>query len=206
VPQFSYSLCRFLYFLDNPNADPDHWPLPEDCPEFFGHIRIHHAATATFFAPSDLCGAGGMLREYIRSTPSYRGHPRYDTVFVITDQSHQDSDGLHGIEVARVRLFFSFTYRDEHFVCALVNWFGRDDCVPDSDTGMWVVSPDEDDSGSLIYEVISVRSIARGAHLLPIFGTDSLPERFDYRLALDSFQSFFVNHFVDHRAHEFIVG
>jgi hypothetical protein len=124
-------------------------------------------------------------------------------VFVITDQSQ---DGFKGIEVARVRVFFSFTYRDEHHMCALVNWFGREDTVPDSDTGMWVVSPDEDDSGSLIYEVINVRSIARGAHLLPIFGTDSVPERFNYRFALDSFQSFFVNHFVDHHTHEFIVG
>ena len=127
------SLHRFLYFLNNPNANPDHWPSPDDCPEFFSHIRIHHSATATFFAPSELCGAGGMLRECIRSTPSYRGHPRYDTVFVVTDQSQ---DGFKGIEVARVRLFFSFIYRDEHFVCALVNWFGREDSVPDPDTGM----------------------------------------------------------------------
>jgi hypothetical protein len=93
-----------------------------------------------------------------------------------------------------------------HFICALINWFGREDGVPDSDTRMWVVSPNEDNSGSLIYEVISVRSIACGAHLLPIFGTDSLPDQFDYHLALDSFQSFFVNHLVDHHTHEFIIG
>ena len=144
-----------------------------------------------------------MLRECIRSTPSYRGHPRYDTVFVVIDQSQ---DGFKGIEVACVQLFFSFTYWDEHFICALVNWFGREDSVPDPDTEMWTVSPDEDNSGSLIYEVINARLIARRAHLLPIFGTESLPERFNHHLALDSFRSFFINHFVDHHAHEFILG
>ena len=78
--------------------------------------------------------------------------------------------------MAHVQLFFSFTYQDEHFVCALINWFGQEDSVPDPDIGMWTVSPDEDDSGFLIYEVINAWSIACSAHLLPIFGTESLPE------------------------------
>ena len=38
-------------------------------------------------------------------------------------------------------------------------------------------TPDKDDSGSLIYEVINARSIVRDAHLLPIFGTESPPEQ-----------------------------
>ena len=39
------------------------------------------------------------------------------------------------------------------------------------------------------------------AHLLPIFGTSSVPERFNYHFALDSFQSSFV----DHPTHTWII-
>ncbi|KAF8485593.1 hypothetical protein F5888DRAFT_1625523, partial [Russula emetica] len=44
-----------------------------------------NSAIARFFAPSDLCGAGGMYQERIRCNPSWRDeYARYDTVFVQT--------------------------------------------------------------------------------------------------------------------------
>ena len=54
---------------------------------FDGTIKVHHFAIATFYAPSDLSGSGGLRREQIWSTPYFFGHPHRDTVFVVTDNS-----------------------------------------------------------------------------------------------------------------------
>ena len=45
-------------------------------------------------------------------------------------------------------------------------------------------------------EVIDLDTIARGAHLLPIFGSLKISDDFSYHCALASFNSFFVNHFI----------
>jgi hypothetical protein len=89
-------------------------------PEFRGRVHVFYNATATFRAPSDLSGIGGMRREYIRATPSWRnGHPRYDTVFINSDSSE---DGMGGLEVARVLSFHS-SHPFHHFAlaCSLGN-------------------------------------------------------------------------------------
>ena len=94
---------------------------------------------ARFFAPSDLCGAGGMYQERIRSNPCWRDeYARYDTVFV---QIGPDVSGMKGMVIGRVRLFFSFTSGHTCYPCALVEWFIPKDGV-DEDTGMWVVTPE----------------------------------------------------------------
>jgi hypothetical protein len=108
--------------------------------------------------------------------------------------------------IARILLFFSFTYRRVDYFCAFVNWFLRDDDVADEDTGMWTVRLEKDSRKQPVFEVINVDSIVRGAHLLSIFGTQRVPERFQFHEALDRYRSFFVNHFVDHHAHELIMG
>jgi hypothetical protein len=142
-----------------------------------------------------------MHRERIRSTPSFHGHPRRDTVFVVLDDSKH---GMEGMEVGRVLLFFSFSYRRQVFACALINWFVHDD-KPDVDTGMWTVQLELDRrDGKPTVQVIPLETIARGAHLLPVFGSERIPDDFSHHDALDEFNSFFVNHFVDHHAHEFI--
>ena len=51
---------------------------------------------------------------------------------------------------------------------------------------------------------VHLDSIARAAHLSPIYGESRVPEDFNYHNALDTVDSFFVNHYVDHHAHEFI--
>lgn len=146
-----------------------------------------------------------MLRERIRSNPSYKGCPRRDTVFVVLDD---DKPGMHGMVIARVHLFFSFHYRRQDFSCAFVSWFiphaGEQ---PDPDTGMWTVHLERNRrTGHPVYQVINIDAIARAAHLLPVFGSDRVPEDFDHNYSLDSFKSFFVNHYVDHHAHEFLTG
>ena len=175
---------------------------PEALPTIGGEIKVYHSARAVYYAPSDLCGAGGLRRERIRSTPSFFGHERRDTVFVLLDESKK---GMEEMEIGRVLLFFSFHYRHKTFSCALINWFLHDD-EPDRDTGMWTVRLEREGRGQPTVEVIDVDSIARGAHLLPVYGSSRIPDDFSHHDALDAFNSFFVNHFIDHHAHEFITN
>lgn len=197
---FPLAFRQFLSMLDHPDRPP---PSEIDaCPQFEGNIKVYHSAIATFYAPSDLCGSGGMRRERIRSTPAFHCHPRCDTVFVVLDDS---KPGMEGMEIGRVLLFFSFCYRRKTYSCALINWFIHDD-EPDADTGMWTVQLERDQKGEPTVQVIPLETIARGAHLLPVYGSTRVPDGFSHHDALESFNSFFVNHFVDHHTHEFITS
>jgi len=49
--------------LNHPDQPPP--SAIDGCPQFEGDIKVHHSAIATFYAPSDLCGAGSMRRERI---------------------------------------------------------------------------------------------------------------------------------------------
>lgn len=56
-----------IYTTNNPDADVSSPEVPlDDCPRFIGQVSVFHTAVARFYAPSVLCGAGGMYREYIR--------------------------------------------------------------------------------------------------------------------------------------------
>lgn len=197
-PKFPLALRRFLFMHNHPDQQT---PAEiKDLPSFEGEIKVYHSAVAVYYAPSDLCGAGGLYRERICSAPSFHGHERRDTVFVVLDESQV---GMKGMEIGRVLLFFSFHYHRQTFSCALINWFIHDE-EPDRDTGMWTVQLERNQRGQPTVEVIDVDAIARGAHLLPVYGSSRLPDDFSHHNALDSFNSFFVNHFIDHHAHEFI--
>jgi len=145
-----------------------------------------------------------MYRQRIRSNPSWYGHPRRDTAFVVQDE---DEPGMQGMLIAWLHLLFSFVDADdgEMVPCALVSWFvpTQDHC--DRDTGMWVVAP-EGTSAHRPVQVIPLKSIAQGAHLLPKYGTGSLPDSISYINALESFQFYFVNPYIDHHCHEFLSG
>ena len=118
--------------------------------------------------------------------------------------------------IACVHLFFSFHYRPsrQDFSCAFVSWFiphAASGEQPDPDNGMWTVHLERNcRTGHPVYQVINIQvdasAIAHAAHLLPVFGSDRVPEDFDHNYSLDSFKSFFVNHYVDHHAHEFLTG
>ncbi|KAF8258699.1 hypothetical protein EI94DRAFT_1774119 [Lactarius quietus] len=110
-PNFPLVFTQFL----SKTLHPDKPTMLEECPTFDGAIKVHHSATATFYAPSDLSGSGGLWRELIQSTPSFYGHPHHDTVFVVTDDSHP---GMDGMEIGRVLLFFSFKYQRKRLACA----------------------------------------------------------------------------------------
>jgi len=66
----------------------------KDCPQFEGEIKGYHTAVATFYAPSDLCGAGRMKCKLMWSTPDFHGKPHHDTVFIVLDESQPGMDGM----------------------------------------------------------------------------------------------------------------
>lgn len=199
-PRFPDAFRRHLFKLIHSDLEDFPDPIPiHACPYFTGRINVYHSATARFYAPSDMCGAGGMYRERIRSNPNwYNQYARHDTVFVELDP---DAPGMAGMAIARVLLFFAFEFGDQTHSCALVHWLMPDSI--DEDTGMWVVRP-EYVGGQRTLEVIPLDSIPRAAHLLPVYGTRPLPEDFSYTYSLDAFRSYFVNRYVDHHTHEFI--
>jgi hypothetical protein len=147
-------ICKFLYKQLYPGGHgPDsesamllpsiiphcaaatYWQLPDLSDNL--NISIFPSAVSTFYTPSDICGIGRMRCECIRVVPSWRRGPsRYDYVFINTDPS---SEGMHGLSVAWVRLFFSFKFCSLNYPCALVHWFVYVGDEPDEDTGMWVV-------------------------------------------------------------------
>ena len=141
-----------------------------------------------------------MHCERIRAVKSWRKGPRrYDTIFVNTDPS---AEGMHGLDVARVRLFFSFSHNGVKYPCALVHWFSCMGDSPDDNTGMWVVKPDILDGNIKFASIIHLDTVVRAAHLLPVFRQDFVSRTLSLSDTLDEFTSFYVNKYVDHHAFE----
>ncbi|KAG1760301.1 hypothetical protein EDD22DRAFT_980688 [Suillus occidentalis] len=155
---------------------------PEDvpaasCPRHDGRLYVFNSAAATFYAPSDPSGIGGMRREQIRACPLWRNvAARNDCVFV---NANPDLEGMRGLEVARVKCFFSFKFNWVTYPCALVQWFDKVGDCADEDTGMWIVP-----------------------HLIPVYGPDFIADNIEYFHSYDAFRSFYINKFADHHAFE----
>lgn len=199
---------KFLHIQQNPGDDTD--PADLDvltCPPVHAatHIDVFHSARAVFCAPSNPCGVGGMYREVIRSTPSWRKGEitaaRRDCVFLAKGDAGIQ-DGFRGLLVARVYLLFSFKLQGTTYPCALVCWFETFGDGPDPDTGMWITQPEFDNHGYRNAAVVHIDSIVRGAHLLPIFGNSFIDEDLNYTQSLDAFIAFYVNKYADHHSHE----
>jgi len=199
---------HFLFYQLNPDSDiePDDLLL-EQCPVLWdSRVSVFHSATATFRAPSNPSGPGGMYREVIRSTPWWaKGEvagPRRDCVFV--DGGGPDGLGMRSLLVARVYLFFRFSYANVEYPCALVHWYTTVGTEPDNSTGLWVVKPEF--AHGLPYRsmsVIHLDSIIRGAHLLPKFPSNTrLYREINYTQTLDIYRSFYVNKYIDNHAFE----
>ena len=154
-----------------------------------------------FYAPSDISGVGGMRRERIRAVKSWRKGPgRYDTIFINTDPL---AEGMRGLDIARVQLFFSFSHNGTQYPCALVHWFSHVGDSPNDNTGMWMVEPDtSDDDNEPITSIIHLDTIIRAAHLLPVFGHDYVSQTLSFTDTLNKFTRFYVNKYADHHAFE----
>ena len=102
--QFPLVIRRFLYGILHPGCE-----IPtslSQIPTFNSSIHVYHSAIARFYAPNDLCGAGGMSCEIICANPSWHRMKRYDTVFVALN----DKPGMLGMVIACVLLFFHFSF------------------------------------------------------------------------------------------------
>jgi hypothetical protein len=111
---------------------------------------------------------------------------------------------MRGFDVAQVQLFFSFTFENVSYSCALVRWFSRIGDHPDDDSGMWKVEPDYDTSGSPVMAIIHLDAIFRAVHLIGVSGKHFLPQGFSFHHSLQHFHAFFVNRFADHHAFEIV--
>ncbi|PSR79321.1 hypothetical protein PHLCEN_2v7076 [Hermanssonia centrifuga] len=128
LPQLRELTQRFLYEELNPGYSGSQIAL-DQCPDITSHISVFPSAIATFYAPSDYSGIGGMHRERIRAVPSWRSEgPRNDCVFLDGDPMLPGFCGLHA---ARVLLLFSFKFQRVRYPCALVSWFQPVDNKPD---------------------------------------------------------------------------
>jgi hypothetical protein len=191
---------KFLYTQTHPQSSLSQAPESLNLPSFDDKITIYPSAVAIFYSPSDISGMGGMCNERIRAIKSWRKGPaHHDCIFVETDP---DAPGMAGLDIARVRLFFSCTFNGVKYPCALVQWFSRVGQSADPGTGMWVVEPDITDNGEPITSVIHLDTIIRAAHLLPVFKEEFVSRDIFFSDTLDKFQLFYVNKFIDHHAFE----
>jgi hypothetical protein len=109
---------------------------------------------------------------------------------------------MAGMDVARILCFFSFTFEAVLFSCAVVHWFDKTTNRPDEDTGMWTVKPSFNANRSPFVGIIRIDFIYRAAHLIPIYGTETIPRELKYYHSYDAFRAFYVNRFADHYAFE----
>ncbi|KAH9927359.1 uncharacterized protein B0H18DRAFT_1118615 [Fomitopsis serialis] len=197
-PELTASIARFLAQQLHKDPDDERVLATYTIPNL--RISVFPSAVATFYAPADPSGAGGMRRERIRATPSWRSDgAHYDCAFV---QKDAEQKGFRGLDAVRVRLLFSFKFNGILYPCALVEWFVPVGNEPDEETGMWIVEPELDADAQRPYEVIHLDTIFRAAHLLPVYGRDPLPAGFRVQDSLDAFRAYLVNKFVDYHGHE----
>jgi len=129
-----FLIKKFLYRQLHPHPQSPSQVPEASLPPFDDKITIYPSAVATFYSPSDISGVGGMRSERIRAIKSWRkGAPRHDCIFVETDP---DAPGMAGLDIARVRLFFSCKFNGVQYPCALVHWFSRVGQSADPGTGM----------------------------------------------------------------------
>jgi hypothetical protein len=174
------------------------------CPRYSGAISVYHSAVATYYAPSDISGVGGMYRERIRATPVWnRGEssvPRYDCVLV---QVCPEDNGFRSMQAARIRLFFSIKHKDKTIPCALVEWYETVGDTPDDTMGMWVVKPEYTGNRQRrVATVVHLDSVVRGIHLIPVYRKQQISQKHTYSTTLDDFKRFYINKYIDYHAFE----
>ena len=108
-PDFPNLIQHFIHKEQHSDDTSDDSSDSESAlPTFYGKITVFPSAVATFHAPSDISGIGGMCCEQIRAVKVWRKGPaHYDTIFVNTDPS---KEGMRGLEITHVQLFFSFSH------------------------------------------------------------------------------------------------
>ena len=186
LPDFPGLIEQFIYNQQHPDNASDDSSL--NFPTFYSKIMIYPSAVATFHAPSDISGVGGMRRKHIHAVKSWRkGAGCYDTIFINTNSS---MEGMGGLDVAHTQLFFHFLMRASNTHAPLSS--GSDELM-----GMWKVEPDQDQT----LAVIHLDTIVQAAHL-PVFGPGCVSRSLSFTNTLDTFHRFYVNKYVDHHVFE----
>ncbi|KAG1786219.1 uncharacterized protein HD556DRAFT_1434810 [Suillus plorans] len=179
LPRLPFMIQEFIHnqhYSKDPNP-PEFDPATAQV--FLGNLTIFNSAAASFHAPSDLSGTGGMRREHIQATPSWRvGELRHDFL-----------------------CFFSFNYRISYYPCAIVHWYSYVRKEHDPDTGMYVVTPATTGDDVPDVSIIHINCIFRAAHLIPVYGPDFIPKISPHN-SYDMFDSYYVNRYADHHAFE----
>jgi hypothetical protein len=109
---------------------------------------------------------------------------------------------MHGLDITRIQLFFSFAYNSTKYPCALMHWFSHVAESVDRDMGMWVVEPDSADDRRPLASVIHLDTIICAAHLLLVFEEGFISRFLSSTDTLDEFLTFYVNKYVNHHAFE----
>ncbi|KAG2035207.1 hypothetical protein BDR03DRAFT_983812 [Suillus americanus] len=174
LPEFPALIQQFLYDQLHLNNHEHAAFDPATAPAFMGRVVIYSSAAASFYAPSDLSSTGGMRREHIRATTSWRGGPaQNDYVFI--------------------------SMNDE---CAVVQWFSYVTDSHDPDTGMYIVTPSTNDNGTPDVSIIHIDCIFRAAHLIPVYGNNFIPREITLHNSHNMFRAFYINKYADHHAFE----
>ena len=108
---------------------------------------------------------------------------------------------MRGLEIAHAQLFFSFTFDNVKYPCALISWYGHMAEEPDEDMHMWILNPRPDS-----FAIIHLNAIMRCVHLIPVFGYQYIDcwLKLTPHNSLDAFHSFYVNKYADHHTHEIV--
>ena len=170
-PNLMCLIQEFIYEQQHPGSSAHDIA---NLPQFYKKITIHTAAVATFHAPSDLSGVGGMKRKCIHAVGHWRKGPgHYDTMF-INASSNNASDNTRdlsvhrilGLEVVHAHLFFSFALDGVKYQFALVHWFSHTTDMLHNITSMHVIEPDCLPNSRPATAIIHLDAVFRVAHLL----------------------------------------
>ncbi|KAH9983625.1 hypothetical protein BJV74DRAFT_776808 [Russula compacta] len=141
-----------------------------------------------------------MWQEYIQACPNWRNEGScQDCVLIITNS---DSVGFHGMDVAHIICFFTFSFQGHQYPCAVIHWFDCIDNTPHNSTSMWVVKPSMTAARQPKFAIIHINSIFHAAHLIPVFvaAPQLTPQGIHSYHSYDYFCLFYINKFTDHHA------
>ena len=137
-PDFCQQLQHFIQDqLQDSSPESDTASSSSMLPALPTKIATYASAVATFYAPSDISGIGGMRSERICAVDTWRhGNGWNDCMFINTDPTQP---GMRGLDVTCTRLFFSFVHEQVKYFCAFVEWFSQIGDCADENMGMWSV-------------------------------------------------------------------
>ncbi|KAG1887713.1 hypothetical protein F4604DRAFT_1570801, partial [Suillus subluteus] len=136
------------------------------------------------------------------ATMRWQGGPaRNDCVFV--SMNEEVNCGLDGLAVTRVLHFLSFKYQMKYLQYTVVHWFSYVMESQDPDTGMYIVASSTTNDGTPDISIIHINDcMFCAAHLIPIYGTNSLPCKITPHDSYNVFHAFYINKYADHHAFE----